>query len=202
MPYRKYRIVIIEPSEIIREGLKLLLERHSDFHVVASCSGLQPFTDRHVKPEDFQIMIFNPAIIQFHKAFDARDLFVDYPNIYLVALLTQYISEDILRSFDGILNIYDAGSLLPKKILKIIETADENSLQKTSSVALSNREKDVLICLATGLTNKEAADKLCISMHTVIAHRKAIVRKTAIKTVSGLTLYALFNNLISQNDLL
>jgi DNA-binding CsgD family transcriptional regulator len=59
-----------------------------------------------------------------------------------------------------------------------------------------------LIALSKGLANKEIADKLHISTHTVISHRKNIIRKTGIKTVSGLTLYAFFNNLVSQDDLL
>jgi len=69
------------------------------------------------------------------------------------------------------------------------------------SVELSKREKQTLAALARGLSNKVIADELNISMHTVVSHRKSIVRKTGIKTISGLTLYALFNNLISQDDL-
>jgi DNA-binding NarL/FixJ family response regulator len=69
------------------------------------------------------------------------------------------------------------------------------------SVELSKREKQTLAALACGLSNKAIAAKLNISLHTVISHRKSIVRKTGIKTISGLTLYALFNNLISQGDL-
>jgi DNA-binding NarL/FixJ family response regulator len=69
------------------------------------------------------------------------------------------------------------------------------------SVELSKREKQTLAALACGLSNKAIAAQLNISLHTVISHRKSIVRKTGIKTISGLTLYALFNNLISQGDL-
>ena len=65
---------------------------------------------------------------------------------------------------------------------------------------LSERENEILAAVAKGLTNKEIADALNISVHTVISHRKNITRKTGIKTVSGLTVYALLNNLIDQSE--
>jgi two-component system, NarL family, response regulator NreC len=55
--------------------------------------------------------------------------------------------------------------------------------------------------VALGLTNKEIADKLYISAHTVITHRKNITRKLGIKTVSGLTIYAIMNNLIALEEI-
>lgn len=61
---------------------------------------------------------------------------------------------------------------------------------------LSDREKEILVSVAMGLLNKEIADKLNISINTVITHRKNITRKTGIKTVAGLTVYAILNNLI------
>ena len=60
---------------------------------------------------------------------------------------------------------------------------------------LSAREKDVLRLLVAGKINKEIADELCISINTVITHRKNISAKTGIKSVSGLSLYALMNGL-------
>ena len=64
---------------------------------------------------------------------------------------------------------------------------------------LSEREKEILVCVAQGLLNKEIADRCNLSVHTVITHRKNITRKTGIKTVAGLTVYALLNNLIEIN---
>lgn len=61
---------------------------------------------------------------------------------------------------------------------------------------LSCREKEVLVCVAKGMINKEIADHLNISIHTVISHRKNISQKTGIKTVAGMTVYALLNKLI------
>jgi regulator of cell morphogenesis and NO signaling len=66
---------------------------------------------------------------------------------------------------------------------------------------LSSREKEILVCVAKGMLNKEIADAENISIHTVITHRKNITRKTGIKTVAGLTVYALLNNLIDINTI-
>ena len=66
---------------------------------------------------------------------------------------------------------------------------------------LSAREKDILVCVAKGMLNKEIADHYNISIHTVITHRKNITRKTGIKTVAGLTVYALLNNLIDSGSI-
>lgn len=61
-------------------------------------------------------------------------------------------------------------------------------------------EKNILKHIALGLTNKEIADKLFISIHTVVTHRKNITQKLGIKSVSGLTVYAILNNLIEMDE--
>ena len=66
---------------------------------------------------------------------------------------------------------------------------------------LSDREKDVLIQVVHGLSNKEIADVLCISMHTVVSHRKHITAKLNIHSTAGLTVYAIVNKLVDINNL-
>lgn len=65
---------------------------------------------------------------------------------------------------------------------------------------LSDREKEILVSVAQGLLNKEIADRHNISINTVITHRKNITRKTGIKTVAGLTVYAILNGLLDINS--
>ena len=65
-----------------------------------------------------------------------------------------------------------------------------------SDEALSDREKDVIIALVQGMSNKEIADHLCISVNTVITHRRNIARKLQIHSPAGLTIYAIVNNLV------
>jgi regulator of cell morphogenesis and NO signaling len=70
---------------------------------------------------------------------------------------------------------------------------------RSEGESLSAREKEILVCVAKGMLNKEIADAENISIHTVITHRKNITRKTGIKTTPGLTVYAILNNLIDIN---
>ena len=65
-----------------------------------------------------------------------------------------------------------------------------------NSEALSDRERDVIIGVVQGLQNKEIADHLCISVNTVITHRRNIARKLQIHSPAGLTIYAIVNGLV------
>jgi DNA-binding CsgD family transcriptional regulator len=66
---------------------------------------------------------------------------------------------------------------------------------------LTAREREIVRLIALGYTNQQIAEKLFISPHTVVTHRKNITRKLGIKTISGLTIYAILNNLISLEEL-
>lgn len=75
------------------------------------------------------------------------------------------------------------------------------STHHARSGMLSSREIEVLKLVAMGHINKHIADVLSISLHTVISHRKNITGKLGIKTVSGLTMYAVLNGLVSSRDI-
>ncbi|MGN1211135.1 MAG: response regulator transcription factor [Candidatus Cryptobacteroides sp.] len=66
---------------------------------------------------------------------------------------------------------------------------------------LSQREKEILVCVAKGMSTKEIADFLYISVHTVTTHRRNISSKLQIHTPAGLTIYALVNNLLTMSEI-
>ena len=80
------------------------------------------------------------------------------------------------------------------KISDMIHQAPDNN------EVLGEREKDVIISLVQGMTNKEIADHLCISVNTVITHRRNIARKLQIRSAAGLTIYAIVNNLVDISN--
>ena len=65
-----------------------------------------------------------------------------------------------------------------------------------NSESISEREKEIIVCLVQGMSNKEIAAHLYISVNTVMTHRHNIVRKLQIHSLAGLTIYAIANNLI------
>lgn len=77
--------------------------------------------------------------------------------------------------------------------------ADESSVERKEP--LSAREQEIIVCVVKGLTNKQIADELCISTHTVITHRRNIAAKLQIHSAAGLTIYAIVNKLVDLADI-
>jgi DNA-binding NarL/FixJ family response regulator len=117
----------------------------------------------------------------------------------MIALVTSCLDHSLLTPYNGIIEINDTRA---KIISKMNEFAESKTSKNNDDVELSKRETDVLVAVAKGMMNKEIADQMNISIHTVISHRKNITRKTGIKSVSGLTVYALLKDLISEDDLI
>ncbi len=66
---------------------------------------------------------------------------------------------------------------------------------------LSAREREIIVCVVKGMTNKQTADALCISPHTVVTHRRNIAAKLQIHSAAGLTIYAIVNKLVDLSEI-
>jgi DNA-binding CsgD family transcriptional regulator len=107
--------------------------------------------------------------------------------------------QDPPLQFAEIIDMAEHDKVFIRKLEKQLSLIDMQK-QEPDTEDLSDREKEVLRLVAIGLTNKEIGDKLFISAHTVITHRKNITAKLGIKTIAGLTMYALINRLIVPED--
>ena len=193
------KIIIVEPSPIVSAGLASYFDDINQVSIVSQLDRIDRMEEK-LAAYNPDILIINPLLI----AYDTNEHFLkicrDFSNVIPVALVTSYVDTGILKQFKDVIEINDSKQ---KVVTKIFNLLSDNKLtqDKPESIELSNRETDVLVALVKGLTNKEISDKLYISIHTVITHRKNIVRKTGIKSVSGLTVYALLNNLVDESEI-
>lgn len=102
------------------------------------------------------------------------------------------------------LNLWQPRDVLVKSIMQLRKHGHEMThhpvtVQQGAERDLSSREIEVLVLLTKGLINKEIADKLNISLTTVISHRKNITEKLGIKSVSGLAIYAVMHGYIEAD---
>jgi len=90
---------------------------------------------------------------------------------------------------------------LTEKLEKKYEESHPEVVATEKSESLTEREVEILTCVVKGLTNKEIAQQLFLSTHTVISHRRNITRKLEIHSTAGLTIYAIVNKLVSIEDI-
>jgi DNA-binding NarL/FixJ family response regulator len=194
------KIAIAEPSIMLRIGLEQLLRELPDAEVVFSTDNLNSLYARinALRPD---ILIVNPLLFDYVKRATIRAEFDNLPNLRLIGLVTSYIESQHQRQFAGVIELNDDFQRI-KSTLNQVTNSLQSDGDEPDTDPLSDREKEVLICLSKGLKNNEIADTLNISVHTVITHRKNIVRKTGIKSVAALTVYAILNNLIEEKDII
>ncbi len=191
------KIIIVDPSPILLRGLTSFIEEYNQLSVVSQLDNADRLEEKIISYNP-KILIINP--LSLHYKDTAVKIQSSFPDLIVIALVSSYIEKEMLMKFDEVIEMNDTKQKIANKIFNILKTKTFESSQN-ESIELTNRERDVLVALVKGLTNKEISEKLFISIHTVITHRKNIIKKTGIKSVSGLTVYALINNIIDEIEI-
>jgi DNA-binding NarL/FixJ family response regulator len=193
---KRTHILILEDAPVIREGLKFIMDSLRNVEEVAIACTFDEFTHL-LKRKSYQMVLISPNYLHSHhnQIQQLRNL---YSSMKWIGVQYTIIPEALLSKLDGVVDVYDNQDTLATKLSKWLDTQSDDALQNKD--ILSERETEVLRLLAMGKSNKEIADELNISTNTVITHRKNISQKTSIKSVSGLTIYAVTQNLISLDD--
>lgn len=190
---KKLHIAIVLSDTLGRIGLEALLHRVSERIRIESYDTFERF--RSLGSDNYDIVFLEDTLLALY-----GDLF-RAKKARLIPLLSFLPTPDALPDDEAGIFIY--GRWSRRQIESILLDTLENhshAISGTTDKGLSTRELEVLTEVARGLTNKEIADALNISMNTVMSHRKNITAKLNIKTVSGLTFYALMNGLISGEE--
>ncbi len=190
-------IAVLDSSYVICEGLQAIFAKFNFVQRISHASSLDEL-EVVLRKNFCHLVIINPQYIQ-----SSQNQFLQLKNQYIcvkwIGIVYSHFSPEVISKLDGIIDVFDSKENVSNKLLKwIASNGDENTSQ--SKDTLTDRETDVLKLLAEGKSNKEIADNLNISINTVITHRKNISQKTGIKSVSGLTIYAVVQNLISLDN--
>lgn len=205
------------------DGLATLILRLYDeyahdirLHMKYEEKTLFPYVEALLRGE--QTSDYNVDIYSKHHS-DTKGKFQELKNIIIKYLPHNGLANnqltatlyDIYNNEEWLLNHSNVEEILFVPAIRILEqkvkendvsTRLSNMIKNAESTeSVSEREKEIIICLVQGLSNKEIAAKLFISVNTVITHRRNISRKLQIRSLAGLTIYAIANNLIDSKCL-
>ncbi|WP_300503921.1 helix-turn-helix transcriptional regulator [uncultured Duncaniella sp.] len=114
--------------------------------------------------------------------------------------------RDLMAHFEVETNLFvpaveDLEKRLRSQLAVMDSPRQQDESEKDSQLdSLSDREKDIIKCVAYGLSNKEIADKLCLSIHTITTHRRNLSAKLGIHSPAGLTIFAILHHLVELKD--
>jgi DNA-binding NarL/FixJ family response regulator len=213
----KVRILLADDHRIMREGLKALLGKHSSLDVIAEAeSGIEALTiARREKPE---VIIMDIAMPDINGIEVTRQLKSELADIKIIALSMhsdrRFVSEILKAGASAYVLKHAAFEDLEKAIkavmmnrtflsADILESVVSDYVSQLSNSEydayrqLSDRERQVLQLLAQGNSTKEIAFKLHVSVKTIESHRQNIMNKLGIRTLAGLTKFAVREGLTS-----
>ncbi|MDR0937775.1 MAG: response regulator transcription factor [Mediterranea sp.] len=193
------KVAIAETSVIIRSGLTSVLKRLPNVRVQPIEILTVEALHECLRTQNLDMLIVNPS---FGDYFDVPKFRTEMSNrrIRLIALVTSYVDTTLLSKYDASIFIFDNLDALAGKIAGLIDAPEETEEENENQDALSQREKEIVVCVVKGMTNKEIAESLFLSIHTVITHRRNISKKLQIHSAAGLTIYAIVNKLVALSD--
>ena len=191
-------ILIIEPSYLVREGLKTLLTQTGLAFRVEETTVINGSFQKLIEKYQPRLVFINALMLHSHWHGNRNK--APFLKLQIVGLTWGDVPETILSHCDFVLDIAASKAVLMQNFVQFITKLGLINNEKDSE-SISERESDVLRLVALGYTNNEISERLFISVHTVMTHRKNITRKLGIKTVAGLTVYSILNKLVESGEL-
>ena len=216
----KIKILIADNSFLIREAFRSIANSEKNFALVAEVGNAEDLAEKLLLyPPDVLVIDYTSL---FFCVDDIAVITKEYPDIQILAITTPQPKNIISKALDaGVMShlLKDCGK--DEIIEAIYNTAKgqqffcgkiiDNILKEKviaedgiscDGVKLSPREIEIIHLVAEGFSNKEIADKLFLSIHTITTHRKNIMSKLGINNTAGLVMFAIKNEIISPNKFL
>ena len=196
MSNTKKVLAVAETSYIIRKGLVYVLSQLSSVGKVVELKEMEDISYQIdiLQPD---AVLINPMLLG-HTRQDIRQQLNLGKQTAIIALVYNLIDEQFYRSYDAVIRINDSESKIESTLLNCLNKEPDSSSDQEE---LSDREKEILISVVKGMSNKEIAEYHNISIHTAITHRRNITRKLKVHSISGLTIYAIINKLVDISEI-
>jgi DNA-binding NarL/FixJ family response regulator len=184
--------ILAVDSYLVRKGLISLLSRIQGVRIIREFDAADTF-QQYANRQDIDFLIINQSLFDQSSA-----VFVSHPDLLERTILLK--EEPITQiEFHNSIHLSEGKEAITGKIKRLMDL-NVSSLHTPKSSELTQREKTIVRQVSLGLTNKQIAKELFLSTHTVTTHRKNISGKLGIKSVSGLTVYAIVNNIITIEE--
>jgi DNA-binding CsgD family transcriptional regulator len=180
---KEKNIAVVTSGFLEGRGLQSLLREHLDAVGIELFASPLDMSENEHNSFDLFFVSAEQFILHYEHFLPRRNKVIVFGGT---------LSPDLAHATQPFLNIHTTEEDLLAQLDSLLDTTASHD----NSDGLTARETEVLTLVAKGLLNKEIADQLGISLHTVISHRKNIASKLGIKTVSGFTMYAAMNGLI------
>ena len=191
--------ILVIDSYVVRKGMVAVLNRMHGIRVHREFSTDDPYIS-YLKGNQVDYVIMGQS--EFDRS---ADLFIAKPELLEKTVLIydgreeSYGAERNLHDTHTIIYLQEDKESIIHKILQLLDPQDFPD-SKNPAIKLSPREITIVRMVSMGLTNRQIAERLFLSAHTVMTHRKNISNKLGIKSVSGLTIYAIVNNIITMEE--
>ncbi len=191
------KIVAVIGQGILQAGIRQLIRVIVPSSEVSFLEGLQDCLSGKSCPG---YIIIESSLLPEPAAYSLERILSKNRHTKILLIENNFIDDAVKTFSNEIIFKRDPEQIVLKKLNVFFDTP-ENETKKEYDDTLSEREREIVELVALGKTNKEISDQLFISPHTVITHRKNITSKLGIKTIAGLTVYAVLNNIISPEDI-
>lgn len=219
----KIKIIVADANYLVRKGIASIIAGNKDLVLAAEAKSLDELKNQlQLYPESVLILDF---ITLLPKSSELKQITSAFPFVKILAITDIQPRLLISKSFEMGLTSYLLKECDEEEILqaiystargerfmcgKIVEVLTDEigdfgnapSFVACDGLSITERELEIIKLVAEGYSNKQIADKLYLSTHTVTTHRKNIMNKLGIANTAGLVLYAVKENLISPNKYL